>query len=123
MLSKLMVVSLLTLASCAPHPLNVPVIQKVYCLTPEQFQKLVEAEPEKVGNSLDKDLRVAHKQLIGQNILVRQYSDGLLQVLAGCTGQTRPLSLQGVPVVPAHYHTSTSETQPQRERTASLRDT
>jgi hypothetical protein len=79
-------VTFLGLAACGVTPKPETRIQKVYCLTPEQFQKVVEAEPDKIGTRVDPDLRVAQKQLIGQNILVRQYADGLLQVLAGCTG-------------------------------------
>lgn len=70
------------LASCAPHPQTVS--QTVYCLTPAQYKQLVDAEPKKIGNTLDPDARKSNEQLVKQNILVRAYADGLLEVLGGC---------------------------------------
>jgi hypothetical protein len=83
----LFIVSAISLTGCGlakPEPL--PRIQTVHCLTPEQFLKLVQAEPEKIGQHLSPDLQEQNKQLKTQNVLVRQYADGLLQVLGGCTG-------------------------------------
>jgi hypothetical protein len=57
------------------------------CLTPEQLTKLVKAEPEKIGRHLDPELQKQNRQLTEQNVLVRQYADGLLEVLGGCTGR------------------------------------
>lgn len=64
-----------------------PPIQYVYCVTPDQYKKLVDAMPPKIGNTLDKDARKSNKQLVGQNVLVRRYADGLLTILGGCIGQ------------------------------------
>lgn len=88
MRSKLLALgpAVLILVGCdIPHV--EPIVQHVYCLTPDQYKALVDAEPPKIGNNLDKDARVSNKQLTQQNILVRRYADGLLKVLGGCIGQ------------------------------------
>ena len=78
---------LLTLLACQQKPETpTTVIQQVYCVTPKQYSDLKDAEPGKIGNSLPSDARDANKALVGQNILVRQYADGLLTVLGGCIG-------------------------------------
>lgn len=76
---------LLLLTSCGKLHVETR-IQRVYCVTPEQYTALVKAEPEKMGNKLDSDARKANTQLVSQNILMRQYADGLLTVIGGCTG-------------------------------------
>jgi hypothetical protein len=73
------------LAACGLTPKPEIRIQTVHCLTPEQFVKLVQAEPPKIGQHLEQDLGKQNRQLKEQNVLVRQYADGLLQVLGGCT--------------------------------------
>lgn len=85
MLSKIIPLALLLSACGAAHVEPVPV-QHVYCLTPEQFKAVVDKMPAKIGNQLDHDARIANKQLITQNILVRAYANDLLTVLGGCTG-------------------------------------
>lgn len=77
---------LLLLAGCAGHVDTAPPVQHVYCVTPEQYRAIVQAEPAKIGQTLDKDVRVQNKQLTEQNILVRSYADGLLQIIGGCMG-------------------------------------
>lgn len=76
----------LMLAGCAGHQHIETRIQTVYCLTPAQYKELVDAEPAKIGHSLDPDARKSNKQLVTQNVLVRQYADGLLDVLGHCVG-------------------------------------
>jgi hypothetical protein len=76
----------LALAACAPKPQSIP--HNVYCLTPAQYKALVDAEPKKIGQSLSKDWSERDKQLTTQNILVRRYADGLLDVLGGCVGSS-----------------------------------
>lgn len=72
----------LILASCgAPHVETR--IQTVYCLTPAQYTTLVNAEPAKIGNSTTGDLPTDYKASVKQNVLVRKYADGLLEVLGG----------------------------------------
>lgn len=74
----------LMLAACGAKPESIP--HNVYCLTPEQYKALVDAMPPKIGNTLDPDLKTQNGQLVMQNILVRAYADGLLDVLGGCVG-------------------------------------
>lgn len=84
---NILLIAAISLGGCGlakPEPL--PRIQTVRCLTPEQFLKIVQAEPEKIGRHLSPDLQEQNKELKRQNVLVRQYADGLLQVLGGCTG-------------------------------------
>jgi hypothetical protein len=86
-LSKsLLVVPLLLLGACGTLQGIQTRVQTVYCLTPEQYKKLIQAEPEKIGHSLEPGLQEQNRQLVEQNVLVRKYSDGLLTVLGGCTG-------------------------------------
>jgi hypothetical protein len=79
----------LALSSCGLTPKVETRVQRVYCLTPEQLTKLVQAEPSKIGQHLDPNLQVQNKQLKTQNVLVRKYADGLLEVLGGCTGNAQ----------------------------------
>jgi hypothetical protein len=57
----------------------------VPCLTPEQHQKLKDAEPEKIRGRLtgaaDKDIRI----VAGSAIRLRAWGSGLLGVLEGCS--------------------------------------
>jgi len=80
----------LALTACGARPEPEIRIQRVYCLTPDQYKRLVDAEPAKIGNTLDKDARVSNKQLTNQNVLVRKYADGLLEVLGGCVSPQSP---------------------------------
>lgn len=112
----------LMLASCATTRPSVPVVQTVYCLTPEQYSELVRAEPEKIGHQLKPDLPGQNKQLVGQNVLMRSYADGLLLVLGSCIGTAPEPSAPQGRVQPSRYRTSTSETQQQQERIDRLRD-
>ncbi len=77
-------IPLLVLAACTPKPVSIP--HNVYCLTPAQYKALVDAEPKKIGKSLSPDWTERDKQQTEQNILVRRYADGLLDVLGGCVG-------------------------------------
>ena len=77
----------LLLAACAPHP-EVR-IQTVYCVTPEQYTKLVNAKPAKVGNTLTGNAQQDFKIVAERDVLVRKYADGLLEVLGGCTSSPK----------------------------------
>jgi hypothetical protein len=54
------------------------------CLTPEQYKKLEQSQPEKVHGKLtgeaDKDLRI----VAGSAVRLRAWGTGLLGVLQGC---------------------------------------
>lgn len=63
-----------------------PIVQHVYCVTPKQFQALTKAEPAKVGNTLTGNAQQDVKIEGSSNILLRQFADGLLQVIGGCMG-------------------------------------
>jgi hypothetical protein len=58
----------------------------VPCLTPEQYKKLEQSQPEKVHGNLtgeaDKDLRI----VAGSAVRLRSWGTGLLGVLQGCQG-------------------------------------
>jgi hypothetical protein len=56
-----------------------------YCLTHDQFEQLKAQEPDKIHNSLNGDAEHDIKLLAGGNVRLRSYSDGLLEVLGGCT--------------------------------------
>lgn len=70
---------------CARTPPQ-PVIQRVYCLTPDQYKKLVEAMPAPVHDQLNKQAQHDFIVVANQSVLLRLYANGLLEVLGGCTG-------------------------------------
>lgn len=78
--------ALLLLAGCSRTPPPQP-IQQVYCVTPEQYRKLADAMPSKVGSQLTGQAQKDFKIVAGQDVLLRQYANGLLAVIGGCIGQ------------------------------------
>lgn len=58
----------------------------VYCVTPDEYQRLKDAEPPKVADQLtgkaDEDVRV----IGGSAVRLRAWGTGLLGVLEGCAG-------------------------------------
>lgn len=76
---------LLLLAGCTHTPPPQP-IQHVYCVTADQYAALVKAKPAKVGHTLTGDARKDFKIVAGQDVLLENYSDGLLTVIGGCMG-------------------------------------
>jgi hypothetical protein len=85
MRSKLMVaLAALALVSCQKAPVETR-IQTVHCVTPDQFRRLVEAMPEKVGDELTGDAQKDFKLTAESAVLLRVYANGLLTVLGGCT--------------------------------------
>lgn len=80
-------VPFLFLAACAHTPPETIVNQHlIYCVTPEQYSQLKDAEPGTVHDQLTKD---AQKDfvIVGNNaIALRIYADGLLKVIGGCIG-------------------------------------
>ena len=57
-----------------------------HCVTPEQYQKLKDAEPPKVGKDLTGQAQDDLKIIAGSNVELREYSHGLLGVIGGCVG-------------------------------------
>ena len=55
------------------------------CLTPDQYQRLADALPPKVGSQLTGDAQTDLKIIAGSTVELRGYAEGLLQVLRGCT--------------------------------------
>lgn len=84
-MKKLIPLLALALAACG-RPHVVTEIQTVHCLTPAQFQKLVQAMPPKVGATLTGQAQKDFKIEEGSNVALRDYGNGLLKVLGGCTG-------------------------------------
>ena len=60
----------------------------VYCVTAEQYKKLVDAQPDKIGHTLTNQAQKDFKIVAGSAIALRVYSDGLLEVLGNCVGPT-----------------------------------
>jgi hypothetical protein len=58
----------------------------VPCTTPEQYQKLKDAEPRKVGDKLTGQAQDDLKIIAGNNVELRQFGHNLLGVIEGCTG-------------------------------------
>ena len=56
----------------------------VYCLTPEQFQQLKDAEPERVKSRLTGDADKDVRTLAGSAIRLRAWGEGTLEILGGC---------------------------------------
>jgi hypothetical protein len=75
--------SIIGLSSCGvPHVETR--IQQVYCVTPEQYKKLVNAEPGYIKSNLTGNAQKDFKLSAEQNVLLRMYADGLLTILGGC---------------------------------------
>ena len=55
------------------------------CLTPDQYQRVADALPKKVGDQLTGQAQEDVKIIAGSNIELRGYAGNLLQVLRGCT--------------------------------------
>ena len=55
------------------------------CLTADQYQRLADALPPKVGSQLTGDAQLDLKIIAGSTVELRGYAEGLLQVLRGCT--------------------------------------
>lgn len=59
---------------------------KVPCLTKEEYQKRVDAEPEKVGGTLTGDAQKDVKITGASAVELRKWGRGNLDILSGCTG-------------------------------------
>ena len=70
----------LALSACAPHPRFV----SVYCVSPQQIDRLKAAEPPRVGEKLTGQAQDDFKIVAGSAVELRAYSHGLLDVLSGC---------------------------------------
>lgn len=62
--------------------------QRVYCLTPQQLEKLKADKPGKIHDQLtgkaDQDIR----PITGRLVRMEGFADGLITVLGGCVGQS-----------------------------------
>ena len=58
----------------------------VHCVSPQQLQKLKDAEPPKIGSRLTGQAQDDLKIIAGNNVELRQYGHGLLSVIEGCSG-------------------------------------
>lgn len=83
MRSKSLVLLCIMLSGCAHVQTR---IQTVHCVTPKQYTDLVKAKPAKVGHTLTGNAQQDFKIVAESDVLVRQYADGLLDVIGGCTG-------------------------------------
>lgn len=59
----------------------------VKCLNIEQYQKLKDAEPKRVGDRLNGNAQDDIKTIAGSAVELRTYSEGLLGVIHGCVGK------------------------------------
>ena len=57
----------------------------VYCLSHDQFEQLKAQQPPKVRAHLNGQAEHDAKILAGSAVRLRAYSDGLLEILGGCT--------------------------------------
>jgi hypothetical protein len=74
-------IAALTLGACAPHP-----AAPIYCVSPQQLQKLKDAKPPKVGGTLTGQSQDDVKIIAGSNVRLRAWGEGLLGVIEGCSG-------------------------------------
>ena len=75
------VVAALLLSGCATTR-----YVKVPCLTKDEYQKRVDAEPEKVGGQLTGDAQKDVRIVGGSAKELRSWGRGNLDILGGCTG-------------------------------------
>ena len=59
----------------------------VYCVTPQQIDRLKAAEPPRVGEKLTGQAQDDFKIAAGSAVELRSWGEGLLGVLDGCTGK------------------------------------
>lgn len=84
-MKKLLFAAAFLLASCEKTPPPQP-IQHVYCVTPDQYKKLVDAMPKDKKGDLTGNAQKDFKIAAGQALLLRLYANGLLDVIGGCIG-------------------------------------
>lgn len=77
---------LLTTACATTHEKTVPVVQQVYCVTPDQLAEITHSKPASVGGTLTGDAQTDVIIEGKQVVLLNSYADGLVTVLSGCTG-------------------------------------
>lgn len=82
---RLIPILALALAACGQSHVQTR-IQTVHCVTPDQFRQIVAAMPPKVGQQLNGQAQHDFKIAAGQDVALRQYANGLLGVIGGCTG-------------------------------------
>lgn len=89
-MKKLIILLPLLLAGCGIFQKPETRYVHVYCVTAEQYKKLVDAQPKKVGDRLTGQAQDDFKLVAGSAVALRYYSDGLLEVLGNCVGPTVP---------------------------------
>lgn len=57
---------------------------QTYCVTPDQYAKLKQTEPPKVGDKLTGNAQDDLKTIAGSAVRLRIFSDGLLGVIGSC---------------------------------------
>jgi len=83
--APLCILAALALAGCATVPTK---YVSTYCATPDQYAKLKQAEPGKIGSQLDGNTQHDLKLIAGNDLELRTFSDGLLGVIGGCVDPT-----------------------------------
>ena len=84
-MNKLLFLLPLALAGCNPPPPKT-VVQTVYCVTPDQYAKIVAARPPSMKDQL---VGQAQKDFITSTVhgvAVQIWGDGMLKILGGCIG-------------------------------------
>jgi hypothetical protein len=61
---------------------------QTYCVTPDQYAKLKQAGPPKVGDKLTGNAQDDLKTIAGSAVRLRTFSDGLLGVIGSCVDPT-----------------------------------
>jgi len=57
---------------------------QTYCVSQDQYAKLKQAEPGKIGSQLDGNAQHDLKLIAGNDLELRTFSDGLLGVIGSC---------------------------------------
>ena len=81
MLSRFAMLPVLALTGCATVHTR---YSTVYCVTPDQYAKLKQAEPGKIGSQLDGNQQHDLNLIAGNDVELRTFSDGLLGVIGSC---------------------------------------
>jgi len=82
---SLLVIAAVALSGCATVHTR---YSTVYCVTPDQYAKLKQAEPPKVGDKLTGNAQDDLKTIAGSAVRLRTFSDGLLGVIGSCVDPT-----------------------------------
>lgn len=78
---SLLVIAAVALSGCAT--VHTKYIQ-TYCVSQDQYAKLKQAGPGKIGSQLDGNAQHDLKVIAGNDLELRTFSDGLLGVIGSC---------------------------------------